>query len=175
MPTYATITHHARNRSAPALERLYREFAPALYRLAYRLTSSREDAEDTVHDVFVGLPETLRGYKEQGRLGAWLRRVTARVALMRLRSGRRRREVMLHGDVPLAAAPPGGPDAAGLHTALAALPDSLRHVVVLKEIEGYSHGEIADMLGISRVASRVRLMRALRQLRAMLEKGEKQS
>jgi RNA polymerase sigma factor (sigma-70 family) len=67
----------------------------ALFRLAYRLVGAREDAEDVVHDVFVGLPEALGRYEERGSFGGWLKRVTARVALMRLRSGKRRREVGL--------------------------------------------------------------------------------
>src|SRR5207249_1720052 len=65
------------------------------HRLAYRLTGTREDAEDVVHDVFVGLPEALLRYEERGRLESWLKRVAARVALMRLRQRGRRREVPL--------------------------------------------------------------------------------
>jgi RNA polymerase sigma-70 factor (ECF subfamily) len=156
------------------LERLYRDHGPALYRLAYRLTSSREDAEDTVHDVFVGLPAALDGYRERGRLESWLKRVTARVALMRLRSRRRRREVDLV-EIAIEPAASGRADSLSLQAAVDALPDTLRCVVVLKEIEGYSHAEIAGILGISRVASRVRLARALRQLRTKLEGREKQS
>lgn len=156
------------------LEQLYREHGPALYRLAYRLTSSREDAEDTVHDVFVGLPAAMNGYREQGRLESWLKRVTARVALMRLRSRRRRREVDLV-DVAIESASPGRADTLSLQAAVDSLPDTLRCVVVLKEIEGYSHAEIAGILGISRVASRVRLARALRRLRATLGEGGRTS
>src|SRR5262245_23735384 len=68
-----------------ALAELYRRFAPALMAVAWRLLQSREAAEDVVHDVFVGLPEALRKYDERGRLGAWLKQVTARVALSILR------------------------------------------------------------------------------------------
>jgi DNA-directed RNA polymerase specialized sigma24 family protein len=86
----ADLVHRARLGDSEALGALYDAFGAGLYRLAYRLTGSREDAEDTVHDVFVGLPEALDRYEERGRLGAWLRRVTARVALRpaRLTAGR---------------------------------------------------------------------------------------
>ena len=55
-----------------ALAALYREHGAALYRLAYRLTGSRHDAEDVVHDMFVGLPEALRRYILRTRfIHAW--------------------------------------------------------------------------------------------------------
>src|SRR5438128_12595842 len=82
----------ARAGSPNALSALYLEHGAALFRLAYRLVGAREGAEDVVHDVFVGLPDALRRYEERGSFAAWLKRVTARVALMRLRSGKRRRE-----------------------------------------------------------------------------------
>src|SRR5437016_13910873 len=91
----ASLIAEARAGSPDALSALYLEHGAALFRLAYRLVGAREDAEDVVHDVFVGLPEALRRYEERGSFAAWLRRVTARVALMRLRSRKRRREVSL--------------------------------------------------------------------------------
>ena len=80
---------------SPNLSALYLEHGAALFRLAYRLVGAREDAEDVVHDMFVGLPDALRRYEERGSFAAWLKRVTARMALMRLRSRKRRREVSL--------------------------------------------------------------------------------
>jgi RNA polymerase sigma-70 factor (ECF subfamily) len=151
-----------------ALGHLYDRHAAALFTLARRLAESDDDAEDVVHDVFVGLPEALRRYEERGRLGPWLKRVTARLALDRVRA-RRRAE---------ARARRGAPDVDGgraqdaalctaltLHDAVARLPVTLRSVLVLKEIEGFSHAEIAALLGISVGASEVRLHRALRALR----------
>lgn len=162
----AKLAEQAQAGSSAALGDLYRRFGPALFRLAYRLTASKEDAEDVVHDVFVGLPEALQGYEERGRLDAWLRRLTARVALMRLRGGRRRSEVRLEHDVGVSGAP--RTEGIELQAAVDALPAPLRSVLVLKEVEGYSHAEIGDMLGISAVASRVRLVRAMSRLRRML-------
>jgi len=140
----------------------------ALFRLAYRLVGAREDAEDVVHDVFVGLPEALGRYEERGSFGGWLKRVTARVALMRLRSGKRRREVGLDSAAERAE-PPETAERDGLQAAVDTLPDHLRAVLVLKEIEGYAHAEIAELLGITEGASRVRLTRALKRLRDELE------
>jgi RNA polymerase sigma-70 factor (ECF subfamily) len=151
--------------SPDALAALYREHGHALYRLAYRLVGTREDAEDVVHDVFVGLPEALGRYQERGSFAGWLQRVTARVALMR-----RRREVAL--DATLATADrPAAVEGVTLQAAIDALPDRLRCVLVLKEVEGYSHAEVGALLGISAGASRVRLNRAMRRLRKTMEDG----
>jgi len=160
----------ARGGSPEALAALYRAHGVALYRLAYRLTGTREDAEDVLHDVFVGLPEALDRYEERGNLSGWLKRVTARVALGWVRSRKRRSEVPLELAGP-ESEPHTQAEGMALQVAVSQLPQRLRDVIVLKEIEGYSHREVADLLGISVVASRVRAHRGLARLRHLLEDG----
>src|SRR5436190_19460399 len=171
-PVPRDIVAAARRGEPPALAALYRAHGAAVFRLAYRLTGAREDAEDVVHDVFVGLPEALERYEERGRLGAWLRRVTARVALMRQRKWQRRRETALDDAAEVATRPVTTSEHVALRAAIDALPIALRNVLVLKEMEGYSHAEVAELLGIGVVTSRVRLLRALRRVRRQLE-GER--
>jgi len=168
-PESADLVGGARNGDPDALGMLYDAFGAGLFRLAYRLTGTREDAEDVVHDVFVGLPEALVRYEERGQFGAWLRRVTARVALMRLRGQVRRRESGLGDAAELPARTEETSEQVELRAAVDALPPELRSVLVLKEMEGYSHAEIAALLGISAAASRVRLFRAIRHVRRKLE------
>src|SRR6267378_2588786 len=143
-PNSARLVGSARNGDPEALGTLYDAFGADLFRLAYRLTGTREDAEDVVHDVFVGLPEALVRYDERGRLESWLKRVAARVSLMRLRQRSRRREVALEA-VAGQRSPETPGDVAALQDAVAALPDRLRSVVVLEEMEGYSHAEVAAL------------------------------
>src|SRR4051812_29781367 len=159
----ALLVSRVRAGHADAIGELYARVAERLGTLAQRLTGSREDAEDVLHDVFLGLPEALRHYDERGRLEPWLRRVTARVALIRLRARRRRREVDVPPELRTDAAPHGHPgldDRVALAQAVDALPDALRAVLVLKLVEGYSHGEIAALLDITPRASEQRLHRA---------------
>jgi RNA polymerase sigma-70 factor, ECF subfamily len=166
----AALIEAVRAGNPEALAALYREHGAALYRLAYRLIGTREDAEDVVHDVFVGLPEALIRYEERGKFTSWLKRVAARVALLRLRGRQRRREVSL--DVAdQKPRPPVDANIIALEGAVNSLPDSLRVVIMLKEVEGYSHGEVAELLGISVGASRVRAARGLARLRKALEDG----
>lgn len=136
---------------------------------AYRILGNRADAEDTLQDVFVGLPEALGRYREEGKLGPWLRRLTARAALMRLRRSRRETTFSRAIDRPThEGAGAAALDRLAVRDALDRLPDTLRQVFLLKEIEGFSHDEIGEMLGISPGASGVRLHRAWRAVRALL-------
>ena len=159
----------ARNGEMAALAELYRRFAPSLMAVAYRMLASREAAEDVLHDVFVGLPEALRKYDERGRLAGWLKRITARVAVSALRH---EEVVARHSGLLMQTHTPDPHTLITLESAVASLPASLRAVLVLKEIEGFNHAEIASMLGISKGASEVRLHRAIAALRSMIAKGE---
>lgn len=151
------------------LDELYRRHAGALLGVAYRLLMSRADAEDVVHDLFVGLPEALRRYEERGSMESWLKRIVVRLALSRIRA---RRDVALDAAPDLTILPEDTVSRVALQRALATLSPSLRSVLVLKEVEGFAHREIADLLGISVAASEVRLHRALRQLRVALSEED---
>ncbi|MBC7790293.1 MAG: sigma-70 family RNA polymerase sigma factor [Anaerolineae bacterium] len=153
--------------SADALGALYERYAPTVMGLAYRLTGSVSDAEDAVHDIFLGLPEALKRYEERGSFESWLKRVTVRLVLTRQRARVRRREIA-YEDAPEPSRSSHADKISAditLERGIAALPDSLRDVFVLKEIEGYSHAEVATLLGITAAASEVRLCRAVRALR----------
>jgi RNA polymerase sigma-70 factor, ECF subfamily len=166
------LARRTRDGSMDALGALYERHAPMLHRLAYGLLGSAEDAEDLVQDLFVGLPEALRRYEERGRLDGWLRTVAARMALMRIRARNRTQPLTPDASAPRTS-PPEDRLAARvtLDAALSGLSDTLRVVFVLKEVEGYSHAEIADMLGIREGTSEVRLHRATRALRTLLRRS----
>lgn len=151
-----------------AIAELYRRHAARILLVASRLLGSASDAEDVVQDVFVGLPEAIRKFDGRGSFEGWLRRVTARTTLMRMRRERRRREVTLdkQGD---GISTPGVDESTrwDVQRVLRALPAPLRSVLVLRQLEGYTHREIGTMLGISSGASRVRFSRALQMLRRL--------
>ena len=152
-----------------ALGELYSELAPDVYASAYRLLGERSDAEDVTHELFVRLPQILAGWDEaRGSLGPWMRRVAVRLALMRLRSGRRRREVDVGAVASLLARSDEPHDRLAMADALDRLSEEQRVVFLLKEVEGYSHAEIATLLEISVRNSEVRLFRARQALRAFL-------
>jgi RNA polymerase sigma-70 factor (ECF subfamily) len=150
------------------LERIFRENGQLVLDTAYRLTGSVSDAEDVLQDVFLGLPAALERYQPRDTFAAWLRRVTVRVALMRLRRDRGRREIALDAVPEPSVRAHSSDERAEIERAIAALPAPLRTVFVLREVEGYSHAEIADLLDIREGTSQVRHHRAVRLLRAAL-------
>lgn len=170
-PSDAALAASVASGDPAAMGALYDRYASTLLAVAFRLLMSRPDAEDVVHDVFVGLPEALRRYEERGSLVSWLKRVTVRVALSRIRHEGAR---PIHELDDTLATPTRDPHTAiDIDTAVARLQPKLRAVLVLKEIEGYSHAEIAQMTGISEGASKVRFHRAVRALRTMLEESRR--
>ncbi len=143
-----------------------------VYRLAFGITRSMSDAEDVVQDVFVALPERLASFEGRASLATWLHRVAVRAAMIRLR-----RERFLD-TVPLELAARTMPgerarpvDRVDLERALHRIPDEYRVVIWLKVVEGWTHAEIGEALGIAENASYQRMHRARRMLRALLADG----
>jgi RNA polymerase sigma-70 factor (ECF subfamily) len=156
-------------RDMTALGELFTSHGDLVYRTALRLTGSRADAEDVTQELFVRLPGAVRGFTgAAANFPGWIRRVAVREALMHLRGGLRRREVNVEGVAALMAAPDKTLERLSIDAALYRLSDEHRTVFLLKEVEGYDHAEIAELLGISTANSEVRLHRARRQLRDLL-------
>jgi len=161
----AELIHQTAAGAPEGIAGLYRLYAARLLRLSWRLTGSRHDAEDVVHDLFLGLPEAIRSFGNRGSFDGWLNRVTTRMALMRLRSARRRKEAPLDERQPVTPESVSAEEYSDLERHIAALPMTLRAVLILRQIEGYTHEEIGALLGISSGASRVRFNRAVKRLR----------
>jgi RNA polymerase sigma-70 factor (ECF subfamily) len=167
--TERSLIEQTASGSNDALGMLFELHSTQVHRIAYRLTLSADDAEDIVQDVFVGLPEALASYSRKGDFGGWLRKVTVRTTLMRLRAGRRRAATAIRAEGEKQSAMSNFIlDRMAIATALLALPDDLRVVFMLRDIEGYTHAEIAALLGIRTSTAEVRLHRARRKLRALL-------
>jgi len=165
-PSEADLIRDVATGSATAITEMYHRHAAGVFRVACRLLGSASDAEDVVQDVFVGLPEAIKKFDGRGSFEGWLRRVATRTTLMRMRRERQRRQVALEENA--AGVPVPGADSSAkwdLERALRAVPAPLRAVLVLRQLEGYTHREIGAMLGISSGASRVRFSRALQMLR----------
>lgn len=150
---------------------LYDQYAETLHQIGFMVLGDADDAEDLVHDVFVGLPRALETFEARGSFEGWLKRVAWRAALMKLRQTRaRRRFVDRHGWLfrrhQSAPSVEAGLD---LEHALRRLDPKYRAVFLLREVEGYSYADVADILGIRVGAAKVRLFRARRALRAILK------
>lgn len=165
------LVARVRRGDSAALTAIYSRFGGELLALAKRLTGSTQEAEDILHDLIVGLPESMKTYDDRGKLRAWLKRIVVRMSLMRLRAARRRRETALDdvGEIADLAPSATRDTAEAIELALRRLSPAIRTVVVLRFVEGYSHREIADTLGISIEASEARLSRGIAALRRLLD------
>lgn len=154
---------------ASALEQIVAEFGDLVFGTIHRLTTNAADAEDATQEVFIRLPLVVSGFAGTvEQFPGWLRRIAVRAALMRMRSGRRRNEVSAEAIVALISRPDDVLARLSIESALARLSAEHRTVFLLKEVEGYDHAEIAELLDISVANSEVRLHRARRQLRELL-------
>ncbi len=174
----AALVLRVRADSPDALAALYRRHGPMVYHVAYRFLASEPDAQDVLQDVFAGLPEALRRYEERDRFAYWLKRLAVRASLMMLRARERRREDRLPDTETFTSRahdPQGTADSIATRRAIARLSDEQRIVLMLKQVEGYSHAEIGRLLGISEGASAARLHRALRRLWELLGETGRES
>jgi RNA polymerase sigma-70 factor (ECF subfamily) len=157
----------ARTGDPASLEALYRAFEVPVYHLARRLCRTAEDAEDVMQETFFEVCRSIRQYRGEGSLWGWVRSIAASKALMRLRRNRYRETDELHDDFVAARreAPHLRMD---LEAALERLPETSRAVVWLHDVEGYTHEEIASMMGRTTSFSKSQLARAHRRLRCWL-------
>jgi RNA polymerase sigma factor (sigma-70 family) len=149
---------------------LYRRFSRPCYTLAMRVLGSSAAAEDVVQDVFLKLMDAIRHYRGDAPFGAWLKRMTVNAAIDQLRSQRH-----MDADDPerlfANVAEHAGNLAADAHDAMALLqrlPPRARLILVLHELEGYTHKELAELFGQTESYSKSILSRSLKRLQEWL-------
>lgn len=156
---------------AGAFERLYRRNVPRIYGLAMRMAPS-DDPEELTQEIFIRAWQKLGSFKGQAAFGTWLYRLGVNLILTRREKGgkRRKREVMATDEfLEQAPARPARVDTAmDFETALRELPDGAREVLLLHDVEGFKHEEIAGMLDVSVGTSKSQLHRARMMMRKVL-------
>jgi RNA polymerase sigma-70 factor (ECF subfamily) len=164
-----SLVARARAGDITALERLYRTYERPVYTLARRLTQTAADAEDVLQETFLEVCRSLRQWRGEGSLWGWVRTIAASKALMRYRREKLRDWEPLGDDAAYAA--DDVPLKMDLEAALARLSDRSRSVVWLHDVEGYTHEEIAELMGMTTSFSKSQLARAHERLRRWLGTG----
>lgn len=148
---------------------LARQYAPAVYRLAYARTGSRADAEDVMQEVFLRLIQAKPAFSSQTHAKAWLLRVTSNCVSNLFRLPWRRREEPLEEESAVSENPEEG----SVTEAVLSLPVRYRVPVHLYYYEGYSVAEIARIVGKSEGTVKSRLFRARKLLWDKLKEEDK--
>ncbi|HET6348754.1 MAG TPA: sigma-70 family RNA polymerase sigma factor [Candidatus Krumholzibacteria bacterium] len=164
-----------RDRDETAFRELYRRHTPRLFALVARLLARGDDeAEDVVQEVWIHAFESLEHFQWNSSFATWLTGVGLNRVRDRIRRYGRSRETAT--DVlPEVGTPPDSPETrVDLERLIARLPDDQRMVLVLHDVEGMKHREIAAHLDIPEGTSKTLLFNARHRLRAlMLRKGDR--
>lgn len=173
------------------VESAYRRFVDQyhgrMYSVAYRFLSNREDARDCVQDACIAIVENIGQFEHRSQLSTWVHRIVVNNALGRLRRRSRRKETDMESHLPKF--DPEGyliwPTsqvvepvdrlleselvARQVREAIHGLPGDYRDVLLLRDLQGYSTEEAANILGISPGAAKARLHRARSALKHILK------
>ena len=159
------VLEQARRRDAAALKAIYQLYSRACYNLALRILGNPAAAEDIVQDVFLHMLDALPGFRGEAPFGAWLKRMTTNATIDVARRNRRFDTDHEESPVERTAQEQPGPDVrVDAWSLLMRLSVRERAVVVLHELEGYTHKELARLFGQSESYSKSVLARALKRL-----------
>ncbi|NNJ12942.1 sigma-70 family RNA polymerase sigma factor [Chloroflexales bacterium ZM16-3] len=179
----AQLLHGLRRHEPDACTCMVKRFAPLVYARALRLVGDADEAEGVLQTTFIKVCNAINTFDGASSLSTWIYRIATNEGLMLLRS---RRQSLALDDVAETLQPDDMPDSrvawpedplrasldselrAQIDAAISNLPESLRLVVTLRDIEGLSTEETADQLGLSQGAVKVRLHRARMRLREAL-------
>ncbi len=153
-----------------AFERLYRENVARIHSLARRMAGS-DVADDLTQEVFLRAWRKLDTFRGDASFSTWLHRLAINLILSRRERIRKRQQRRVPGEEVLKtmSAPRRTPGlAVDFEAAVEHLPDGARQVFVLYDVEGYTHLEVGEMLGISEGTSKSQLHRARMILRKHL-------
>ena len=170
------VSRFVQDGAEDAFRELYRRHTPRLYLLARRLLGRRHsEAEDVVQETWIRAAERLGEFEWRSSLSTWLGGIVVNCSRETIRRHARRNEA---GEDAIEKTMAGGLTASpavalDLERALAQLPGGFREVLVLHDVEGFTHEEIGELLEIVPGASKSQLSRARKKVRTLLAEKEK--
>lgn len=153
-----------------AIEALYQRHCDRVYSVVRRIAADDAQADDWAQEVWLRAIRALPTFRGQSLFSTWLHRIAVNCALY----GRRRRERLRSREVelPETVLGEGGEGQPvlrlRLERAMASLPEGMRRVLVLHDVEGYTHEEIGEMLGVAPGTCKSQLFKARAKMRALL-------
>lgn len=156
-----------------AFERLYRSHVDRVFSICVRMLADRTFAEEVTQDVFVRVWEKLPGFRGEAAFSTWLHRVAVNVILTRRKAVGLQQERIVDDPDAVDATHSrhvSVGDRLDLESAIAQLPTGARQIFVLHDVQGFTHEEIGEQLGITSGGSKAQLHRARLLLRAALSR-----
>jgi RNA polymerase sigma-70 factor (ECF subfamily) len=156
---------------AEAFTGLYHVLRAPLERYLWTFVRNSTTAEDLAQEAFLQIHRARHTYASPRPVRPWVYAISRHVALMHLRSGRRRKESLAPEDLPEVPVPPEMDrlgDSATLFTLMARLPKASQEVLTLHHLLGLSFQEVGDILGLAAGTAKVRAHRALKALKNMV-------
>ncbi len=147
---------------------LYDKYKRAMYTLAYRLTGNFDDADDVLQDAFIDIFRNLQNFRGESTIGAWIKTIVIRKAYKKIKGSVMPENIEDYQNVVITLSHEKI-DAEYLEKAILSLPDGYRTVFLMLEIEGYTHKEVSEVLGITEGTSKSQLFYAKKRLREMLK------
>ncbi len=166
----ADFIRRAQRGDGEAVRELYRRYAPRVFAVVRRLAGDDQLAEDWAQEAWVRAIRALPNFRGESRFSTWLHRIAVNSALhgRRWRDRRAGLEVALPPALPSHGRVEQTPLRLSLERAMQTLPDGMRQVLVLHDVEGYTHEEIASFLGVTPGTSKSQLFKARARMRKVL-------
>jgi RNA polymerase sigma-70 factor (ECF subfamily) len=165
------LIEECRKGNSKAQFSIYKQYSRAMYNLAYRMMSNREDAEDILQEAFLECFRNIGSFRFESTFGAWLKRIIVNRCINQLR--KKKADVLYFENLP-EDIPEEEPDVVydttRVFKGIEMLPDGYRVILTLYLLEGYDHTEISQILGISESTSKSQYSRAKNKLRSILSK-----
>lgn len=153
-----------------AVRELYRLYSPRVYAVVKRLAGDDALAEDWAQEAWVRIFRALGSFRGEARFTTWMHRIAVNSALhgRRWRDRRVIHEAPLEETIPTRAATEDALLRLKLEQAMKKLPERMRQVLVLHDVEGYTHEDIAEFLGVTSGTSKSQLFKARARMRELL-------
>ena len=168
--TETQIIRQACEGNGTAVRALYERYSPRVFAVVRRIAGDDDLAKDYAQEAWIRAIRALPTFRGDARFSTWLHRIAVNSALQALRKAdtRTKREAPMPDAVPVN--PPQGDALLGtlLERAMDQLPDGMRQVLILHDVEGYTHEEIGDFLGVTAGTSKSQLFKARAKMRELL-------
>ena len=167
----AQLLRKACQGDGPAVRALYERYSPRVYAVVRRIAGDDDLAQDYAQEAWIRAIRALPTFRGDARFSTWLHRIAVNSALQAVRraESRHKREAPMPESLAVAQPSRDALLSQRLEWALDLLPERMRKVLILHDVEGYTHDEIGELLGTAAGTSKSQLFKARAKMRVLLK------